>query len=225
MSEETKELSWGEISKEVGLEKFKDVKELAKSYKELESKIKEKKNIKELSDKELVEENKKTFSEMLTESKLDGSLKQLSETLRDETGVPTKLIDLSVAKVAKTVLEEKINESKKKTQEFIADAEKKKAVERGLASWGKSDFPAYERKISDGQVSTEELELLAKLGEESKESNEGLEESNKNEPKPSVAEYFDLLDNKAHIWANKEHPEFMELNKRKKFLEKTLEIK
>ena len=167
--------------KEYKLDKFKTADELAKSYKELEGKLGKmnrlnSKKINELEDAELIEFNKETFKDLSgSKSALEGEFAKQSEELSNELGLPVKFTDVAVGKVSKKLSQKILSQRKGDASQFLEDASKKEAV---IAALQMSDDKSYKETFQDrlklGQVSVEELKLLAKSAGSIEEADLGL---------------------------------------------------
>ena len=226
-AEGTEEKSWQE---KLGLEKFKTVEDLGKSYKELEKKFSSQDNRKlsELSDEELIARNKETFKELEgIKSGLDGEYGSLSESVSEELGLPTKLTDSIVGKASKHLASATVLERKKEASEFLKDAAKKESVVNGIKAVGGDYEKSFQKRLEGGQVAIEELTVLSTSGSSISEADLGLKGQQMSEvdAKEAEKEYLELSKGDKYLAVtDPKHPEHLALKSRKAQLERILGI-
>ena len=218
---------WNEFAKEVGVDKFKSAEELAKAYKELESKPG--KSLKDLKDEEFLGAVKETFAGIEDESSLsEKEQKELSISVGKELGLPARITDKIVSAAAKSLVGDKIAAQEEQLQRFLKDPTNKKNLERAVSKRSKEEISAFEERYKSGAVTLEEAKLLASMGEPAPEENTSLdlgEEGGKGGgDQADLDELMDIINNKASIWTNKHHPQFQQVTERKEELKKKLDV-
>ncbi len=187
----------------LGVEKFKNVEELAKAYNNLEKMVSGRKPTKEDDDSALVNKIGEFFSSIKdSESKLDGDLKNLSDASAKALGLPSKVTDPIVAQVAGNLSEKILKGNKKSASEMLKDEKIKEAVTAAIGT--EEELNSFKERFEAGQVSKREVELLAKLGGNSvsKEPGAGIGQGGQGTPDGSAAarqaELMRILGNRQH---------------------------
>ena len=223
-TEEEKQVTWAEMDK---LKKFNgDVDKLAKSYVELETKLSSRKPAKDMTDEELVEFNKQFYGDLSTAKSIhEGDLAEISEKAAEELGISTKMADAISAKVHKSMATNLAKSRISKANEVMTDPEARRAVINAVKAKGSDYANDFQTRLTTGQVSVQELELLQDTGKTFVEAELGLEGEVDNDTFESAeAELIDITNNQAHIWTNESHPDFMRVTQKIAKLKRKLGI-
>ena len=226
---ESTEKSFSDVAKEYKLSKFKNVENLAKSYSELQKTMSSKPTLKDdAKDEDIVNYSKQVFSKILDkESALENeALKNTANQLR-ELGIPARVGDFAATKLSTAIAEDIANRRKQSAEEFLGTEGTQEKVETFLKTQNNEYSQQLNDRLAKGNVSVDELKLLANLGTPISEG----ESSAGSEEKKSVSneaellkEYNSMLDDKdiARALHRPSHPDYKKLNDRFKEIEKAL---
>lgn len=200
------------------LGKFETQEELAKAYQELEKRMSQNAPLTDLDAEQLAEKAKEFFSDVKTDTQLEGDLADWSSQITKDLGVPAPLVDSIVAKVsANTATGLKEATKKEAIAALEGDKELNDSFIDGLKAAGE-DVDSWAESIDKGEVTVSMIKKFAKIAQFEPEAKSHSADT---EPKMSEKEALDrvlsLINTRAYNDIN--HPDHKETRKQISFLE------
>ena len=178
-----------------------------------------------MKDEELVEFNKKFYGDLVNQnSSLENEeLGDISQKTAQELGIATKVTDSIAAKVYKEVASKITSKRVNDATKFMSDVDKRAAVIEAVKEKGGDYASNFSDRLKSGKVAIEELQLLSDRGQLNVESDIGLEgEIDEQGYEASEQRLYNIIDNMAHIWTDKNHPDYFKVSQEKSKLERKL---
>ena len=201
---------------ELLLGKYKTVDELAKGYRELETKLGKKPNFKEMKADDFTKYFKETYGNIEMDSSLDGDLLALSDELRNQTGVPSPIADYFVSESVNRVLGNQAKINKNEVVKLMKEEDFQENFRNGVELSGMSEEEAA-KMINTGQLSVAQAKAWAKIGEQAPEGNLRKElEKEKDEVKGMEEAFAEIekLTRYGSPFHNEADPEYLDYKRR-----------
>lgn len=188
-----------------GLDKFKDVGQLAKSYAELEKKFHDSRLPKNADSDTLLAKTKDFYGNYESKSVLTGELGEWSKELSERTGLPAQMVDLITAKVASKAMASQAEARKAEVRQLLEDKTTLARINNALSEKGDAYELDLSTRIQKGHVTAAELKALAELGMKGEESGQPIEKEAAVSEVGAEQELMAILNNRMHPFYNPGH--------------------